>query len=82
LAVAEFLERIRRCFNVTKATYACGLNAFARFFHVQSVDLLVAKIKSSELDAYNTLDKFVGWLAENDAAPKPSGSTLGSKILD
>jgi hypothetical protein len=28
---------------------------------VQSVDLLVAKIKSSELEGYGTLDKFVGW---------------------
>jgi integrase len=46
------------------------LDAFARCFDVQSVDLLTAKIKSSELDAYNTLDKFVGWLAGNGAAPK------------
>jgi len=54
----------------TRATYACGLDAFARCFDVQSVDLLIAKIKSSELDAYNTLDKFVSWLAGNGAAPK------------
>ena len=32
-----------------------------RCSRVHSVDLLIAKIKSSELDAYNTLDKFVGW---------------------
>jgi hypothetical protein len=32
--------------------------------------LLAAKIKSSELDAYNILDKFVGWPAGNGAAPK------------
>jgi integrase len=56
--------------EATRATYACGLNAFARCFDVQSVDLLIAKIKSSELDPYITLDKFVGWLAGNGAAPK------------
>jgi len=39
-------------------------------FDVHSVDLLVAKIKSSEVDAYGTLDKFVGWLDANEAAPK------------
>jgi hypothetical protein len=46
------------------------LDAFARCFDDQSVDLLVAKIKSSELDAYATLDKFVAWLVGNGAAPK------------
>jgi hypothetical protein len=46
------------------------LDASARCFDVQSVDLLIAKIKSSELDAYSTLDKFVGWLTGNGAAPK------------
>lgn len=56
--------------EATRATYACGLDAFARCFDVQSVDLLVAKIKSSELDAYKTLDKFVGWLAGNGKEPK------------
>jgi hypothetical protein len=38
------------------------LDAFARRFEVQSADLLLAKIKSSELEAYATLDKFVGRL--------------------
>jgi hypothetical protein len=66
--------------EATKATYAC-LNAFARCFDVQSVDLLIAKIKSSELDPYSTLDKFVGWLAGNGAAPKPSGSTWAQSSL-
>ena len=56
--------------EATRAMYACGLDAFARCFAVQSVDLLVAKIKSGELDAYATLDKFVGRLALSGAAPK------------
>jgi integrase len=56
--------------EATKATYECGLDAFARCFQVQSVDLLVAKIKSGEVDAYVTLDKFVGWLTAEGAAPK------------
>lgn len=56
--------------EATRTTYACGLDAFARCFGVQSVDLLVAKIKSGELDAYNTLDKFVGRLSAEGAAPK------------
>jgi len=55
--------------EATRATYACGLDAFQRCFG-QSVDLLVAKIKSGELDAYKTLDKFVGCLSANGAAPK------------
>jgi len=46
------------------------LDAFARCFDVQSVDLLIAKIKSGELEAYSTLDKFVSWLDGNGAAPK------------
>ena len=50
--------------------HGCGLDAFARCFDVQSADLLVAKIKSGELDAYATLDKFVSWLAGSGAAPK------------
>jgi hypothetical protein len=41
-----------------------------RCFDVQSVDLLVAKIKSGELHAYYTLDKFVGRLYADGAAPK------------
>jgi integrase len=64
--------------EATRATYACGLDAFARCFDVQSVDLLIAKIKSSELDAYKTLDKFVGWLAGNGAAPKTIWSYVGA----
>lgn len=56
--------------EATKATYECGFDAFARCFRIQSVDLLVAKIKSGELDAYSTLDKFVGWLTSEGAAPK------------
>jgi integrase len=46
------------------------LDAFARCFGVQLVDLLIAKIKSGELEAYSTLDKFVSWLDGNGAAPK------------
>jgi hypothetical protein len=46
------------------------LDVFQRCFREQSVDLLVAKIKSGELDAYATLDKFVGWLDANAAASK------------
>jgi hypothetical protein len=53
-----------------RPTYGCGLDAFAQCFDVQSTDLLVAKIKSGELDAYPTLDKVVSWLAGNGAAPK------------
>jgi len=49
--------------EATRATCACGLDAVARCFDVQSIDLLVAKIKSGELDAYETLDKFVGRLS-------------------
>ncbi len=64
--------------EATRATYACGLDAFARCFEVQSVDLLIAKIKSSELDAYKTLDKFVGWLTGNSAAPKTIWSYAGA----
>ena len=56
--------------EATRATHACGLDAFARCFDVQSVDLLIAKIKSGKLDAYSTLDKFVSWLDGNGAAPK------------
>jgi integrase len=54
----------------TRLTYECGLDAFARCFGVQLVDLLIAKIKSGELEAYSTLDKFVSWLDGNGAAPK------------
>jgi len=43
------------------------LDALARRFDVHSVDLLVAKIKSGDVDAYATLDKFVGWLVANGA---------------
>ena len=56
--------------EATKATYACGLNAFARCFDVQSVDPLIAGTKSGELDAYTALNKFVGSLTANGAAPK------------
>ncbi len=48
-----------------QATYPCSLEAFPRCFDVQSVDLLLDKIKSSELDPYATLDKFVSWLTGN-----------------
>lgn len=60
------------------------MDSFARCFRVQSVDLLTAKIKSSELDAYATLDKFVGWLAGNGAAPKTIWIYVGAvkSLLD
>ena len=64
--------------GATRGTYACTLDAFARCFDVQSVGLLVAKIKSGELDAYNTLDKFVGRLPEEDVAPR--GISASSSI--
>ena len=62
--------RVGRRSECTRLTYACGLDSFARCFGVQSVDLLIAKIKSGELEAYGTLDKFVSWLDGNGAAPK------------
>ena len=71
LPATDFLERMGRRSESTRLTYACGLDAFARCFDVQSVGLLIAKIKSGELDAYETLDKFVGWLTGKGAAPKP-----------
>jgi integrase len=73
-----FLERVGRRSEATRATYAYGLDAFARCFDVQLADLLVAKIKSGELDAYNTLDKFVGWLAGNGAVRKTIWIYVGS----
>jgi len=42
----------------------------------QRVDLLIAKIKSGELDAYGTLDKFVGLLTTNGGVPKTAKSLL------
>jgi len=38
------------------------MDAIALSFDRSSSDLLVAKIKASEVDAYSTLDKFVSWL--------------------
>lgn len=58
--------------EATKATYACGLDVFSRCFDVQQVGLLVARFKSGELDVYATIDKFVGWLVSNGAAPNTS----------
>ena len=70
--------------EATKATYACGLNAFARCFDVQSVDPLIAGIKSGELDAYTALNKFVGSLTANGAAPKTIWIYVGAvkSLLD
>jgi len=68
--------------EATRATYACGLDAFERCFKPHSVDLLVAKIKSGELDAYGTLDKFVGWLTADGAVRprKQSGFQTYSQV--
>ena len=68
-----------RSSQATKATYACGLDAFARCFDVQSVDLLIAKVESAELDAYNTLDKFVGRLSADGAASKTIWIYVGAE---
>ena len=68
LAVSEFLERMDQCSDATRATYRCGFDTFERCFEDQSVDLLIAKIKSSELDAYVLLDKFVGWQTAESVA--------------
>jgi hypothetical protein len=70
LAVVDYLERTGRRSEATRATYACGLGAIASCFDVQSGDLVVAKIRSGELDAYSTLDKFVGRLSADGAAPR------------
>jgi len=57
LTVSDFIERMGKRSEDAGATYACGLDAFAWCFDVQSVGLLLDKIKSS--DPYATLDKFV-----------------------
>ena len=74
----DFLVRMGRRSEATRLAYGCGLDAFKRCFPDQSVDLLVAKIKSGELDAYVTLDKVVGWLTAQGAAPKTIWNYAGA----
>jgi len=70
LTVTEFLERKARRSEATRQTYAKAEASFARCFKVASPDILVSRIKSGNLDAYQALDKFVGCLTANGAAPK------------
>jgi integrase len=70
LTVAEFLERKARRSEATRQTYAKAEASFARCFKVDSPDVVVARIKGGRLDAYEALDKFVGTLTANGAAPK------------
>ena len=39
-------------------------------FGVESADIVVSRIKARKLDAYEALDKFVGYLLTNGSAPK------------
>ena len=39
-------------------------------FGVESADIVVSRIKARKLDAYDALDKFVGFVLANGSAPK------------
>jgi len=54
--------------QVTRATYACGFDAFAICFKSPAANIPVAGIKANELDAYSTLDKFVFTFARAGSA--------------
>jgi len=70
MTTAEYLERKSRRSDATRTTYAKAEASFARCFNVDSPDIIVARIKAAELDAYHVLDKFVGWLMANGSSPK------------
>ena len=70
MTVEAFLERKSRRSDATKLTYSKAELAFAKCFGVESVDMVVSRIKARKLDAYEALDKFVGYLLVNGSAPK------------
>ncbi len=70
LTVSAFLERKARRSEATRQTYAKAEASFARCFNVDSPDVILSRIKGGRLDAYEALDKFVGTLTANGAAPK------------
>ena len=70
MTTEEFLERKSRRSEATRTTYAKAEAAFARCFDVDSPDAIVARIKAADLDGYQALDKFVGWLMANGSSPK------------
>jgi integrase len=68
--VEAYLERKSRRSDATKLTYSKAELAFAKCFGVESADIVVSRIKARKLDAYEALDKFVGYLLGNGSAPK------------
>ena len=51
-----------RCSDVAKLTCSKAELAFVKCFSVQSADIVVSRIKARRLDAYEALDKFVGYI--------------------
>jgi hypothetical protein len=68
--VEAFLERKSRRSDATKLTYSKAELAFAKSFGVKSADIVVSRFKARKLDAYEALDKFVGYALRNGSAPK------------
>ena len=67
MTVEAFLERRS---DATKLTYSEAELAFAKCFGVESADIVVSRVKARNLDAYEALDKFVGYLIANGSSPK------------
>jgi len=68
--------RVGRRSEAIRATYACGLDAIARWYSLSSPDVLVGRVEASELEAYATLDKFVSCLDGNAATNADEGELV------
>ena len=78
MTVSEFLDRMGRRSECTRAAYGSGLSSFAKYLEVESADDLVSKFKSDPSEVYRALDKFACWLGGNGAAPKTIWSYVGA----
>ncbi len=63
------LARIGTCSRRTYSTYLVALNSFIKFIKLQPSEIIEG-VKTAELNPYHEIDDFVGYLVNEDKAPK------------